>query len=389
MAPRTGRRTRRRFLTSLGAAGALGLAGCTGTSNNGGSGGTPTPTATATSTPAGTTASSSGKDPIGPQDSVKAAWLYVGSVGDLGWSWAHDQGRKKADAKFDWLTTSYSENVAPADTKRVLEQYVNKGYQIMYATSFGHMDPMYQVASQTPKHLFEHCSGYKTRENMGRYYGKMDQAKYLAGVAAGMLTTENKLGFVAPFSTPEVIRLMNALALGAGSVNPDVSFTVKYVNSWFDPTKSKQSAQALIDDGIDVIVSDMDSPATVKAGADAGIWTVGYDAPMGQYGGSKYITSPIWHWEVFYEQNLKAVHDGTWHSYAYWDDISSGIVGLDSWGSKVPSDVESKVADAKSKIASGDLDIWQGSKFEGKSGKFLFQEMNSYVKYIQGKVPQS
>ncbi len=383
--PRTSRRD---ILKWAGAAGATGLAGCTG----GGGGDSET---TTTTTSDGGDGGDSGTTTTGQQqDTVKAAWLYISEVGDLGWSWAHDQGRQWVEEEFDWLETDYSEAVAPADSTRVLEEYTNQDYDIIFGTTFEYMDPMLQVAKQNPDTLYEHNTGYKTHDNMGRYMGRIYQARYLAGMAAGSISEENLMGYVAAFPIPEVIRGINAFTLGARSVNSEVETKVRWINSWYDPTKNQQAAQSLIDEGVDVMAQHMDSPAAVRTAADAGIWSTGYDAPMGQFGGDKYITSPIWNWEVFYGPTLEAVKNGNWESDAYWEGYTAEykdagtLVGLDDWGPQVPQDVQDEVATAKQEIIDGSLDVWAGSKFEGKDDSFLFGEMGSFVEGVQGSVPE-
>ena len=245
------------------------------------------------------------------------------------------------------------------------------------------------MAEENPDTLYEHCSGYKTAENMGRYFGRMYQARYLAGVAAGMVTEADSLGYVAAFPIPEVVRGINAFAAGAASVNDGASVRVQWVNSWFDPPKEREAAQALIDGGVDVMAQHQDSPAAVRAAADADIWATGYDAPMGDFAGDNYLTSPIWNWEVFYEPTLQAVREGTWESDAYWDGLTEGIVALDDWGPAVPDDVVSEVDSIREGIESGDVDVWADTAFAGESDSFLFGEMSSYVDNVEGSVPSS
>jgi basic membrane protein A len=222
---------------------------------------------------------------------------------------------------------------------------------------------------------------------MGRYMGRIYQARYMAGVAAGMITEANSLGYVAAFPIAEVVRGINAFTLGAASVNDEVTTQVRWTNTWFDPPTEQEAANSLIDEGVDVMAQHQDSPAAVRAANDAGIWSTGYDAPMGEFGGDKYITSPIWNWEEFYSPTVESVRDGSWEADAYWEGLNSGIVDISEWGPNVPEEVKSEVADVRSGIESGDLDVWAGSKFEGESDEFLFQEMSSYVESVQGEVP--
>ncbi|WP_459192043.1 BMP family ABC transporter substrate-binding protein [Halosimplex sp. J119] len=366
--------TRRRAIKALGLAGAAGLAGCSGSGDDG----------TETSADTGT----SGDGGSGGSDTVKAAFVYNSAVGDQGWSWAHEQGRQAVAEQYDWLESDYSEDVAPADAKPVFQQYVQNDYDVVFGNTFGYMDTMVSVAEDNPDVLFEHCSGYQTLENMGRYFGRMYQARYMAGVAAGMLTEANTLGFVAAMPLAEVVRGINAFTLGARSVNEDVTTKVRWTNEWYDPPKEKEAANALIDQGVDVMAQHQDSAAAVQAAADAGIWATGYDAPMDEQGGDSYVTSPIWHWEKFYGPTLEAVRDGSWEPDFYWEGLEDGIVGLSDWGPEVPDDVKSSVEETRSAIESGETDVWTGSKFADADDATLFQDMSSFVEGVEGTVPE-
>ena len=234
---------------------AVGLAGCLGDGGTGdgdGDGGT-SPTAT-------------------PEDqTVQAAWVYISEVGDLGWSWAHDQGRKAVADRYDWLETSVSEAVPPPDGKQVVDQYTQQGFDIIFGTTFEYMDPMLELAKNNPDTLYEHCSGFNTHDNMGRYFGRMYQARYLAGMGAAMMPDVSTLGYVAAFPIPEVVRGINAFTAGARSVNPEISTKVRWTDTWFDPPTEREAAQSLIDAGVDVMAQHQDSPAAVKAASEAEI----------------------------------------------------------------------------------------------------------------------
>ncbi|MEF8980181.1 MAG: BMP family ABC transporter substrate-binding protein, partial [Haloarculaceae archaeon] len=329
--------------------------------------------------------STDGED--GGMDTVRAAWVYNSEVGDLGWSWAHNEGRKATAEEFDWLETDFTEAVAPEDSERIFRQYANDDFDIVFGCTFGYQDPMVTVAEDFPDIYFEHNTGYATRENMGRYMGRIYQARYMAGVAAGMITESNTLGYVAAFPIAEVVRGINAFTLGAASVNDGISTKVRWTNTWFDPPTEQEAANSLIDEGADVMAQHQDSPAAVRAANEGDIWSTGYDAPMGEFGGDKYITSPIWNWEEFYIPTVESVREGAWEADAYWEGLNAGIVDLSEWGPNVPEDVKSEVTDIRSGIESGDIDVWAGSQFEGENDKFLFQDMSSYVEQVEGEVP--
>lgn len=365
--------TRRDALKAMSTVPAVGLAGCLGGGGSGDGDGDSSGDSTPMDTP--------------EDETINAAWVYISEVGDLGWSWAHDQGRKAVANRYDWLETSFSEAVPPSDGKQVMEQYTQQDFDIIFGTTFEYMDPMLELAKNNPDTLYEHCSGFKTHDNMGRYFGRMYQARYLAGVAAAMMPDVSSMGYVAAFPIPEVVRGINAFTAGARSVNSDITTKVRWTNTWFDPPTEKEAAQSLIDEGVDVMAQHQDSPAAVRAAKEAGIWATGYDAPMDEFGGEQYVTSPIWHWEVFYEPTLISVQKGNWESDAYWEGLDAGIVDLSDWGPQVPSEAKSMVSDTEEQIITGQLDPWAGTKFEGESDSFLFGQMSSYVEGVEGSVP--
>ena len=375
--------SRRDALRALGVAGMIGIAGCGGDGGGGSDGGDGSDGSDGDSTDGddGSDMENSG------MDTVRAAWVYNSEVGDLGWSWAHNEGRKATAEEFDWLETDFTEAVAPENSERIFRQYANDGFDVVFGCTFGYQDPMASVAEDFPDIRFEHNTGYLTRENMGRYMGRIYQARYMAGVAAGMVTETNSLGYVAAFPIAEVVRGINAFTLGAASVNDEISTKVRWTNTWFDPPTEQEAANSLIDEGVDVMAQHQDSPAAVRAANEADIWATGYDAPMGEFGGENYLTSPIWHWEEFYRPTVESVREGTWEADAYWEGLNAGIVDLSEWGSNVPEEVKTDVAEVRSQIEGGDLDVWAGSQFEGESDEFLFQEMGSYVEEVDGEVP--
>ena len=381
--------SRRDALRALGVAGMIGIAGCGGDggSDGGGDDGGGGSDGSDGSDGGSTDGDDGGDTEDGGMDTVRAAWVYNSEVGDLGWSWAHNEGRKATAEEFDWLETDFTEAVAPENSERIFRQYANDGFDVVFGCTFGYQDPMASVAEDFPDIRFEHNTGYLTRENMGRYMGRIYQARYMAGVAAGMVTETNSLGYVAAFPIAEVVRGINAFTLGAASVNDEISTKVRWTNTWFDPPTEQEAASSLIDEGVDVMAQHQDSPAAVRAANEADIWATGYDAPMGEFGGDNYLTSPIWHWEEFYRPTVESVREGTWEADAYWKGLNAGIVDLSKWGPNVSGDVKSEVADVRSRIESGDLDVWAGSQFEGESDEFLFQEMSSYVEEVDGEVP--
>ncbi|MFA1612543.1 BMP family ABC transporter substrate-binding protein [Halobellus rubicundus] len=375
--------TRRDALKAAGGtAGILGLAGCSGGSDGGSGDATESSGSTETSGSTGTTTSSSGEE-------VNAAFIYQAEVGDVGWDRAHEDARQIVTEEYDWLNTEFSEAVAPGDVQRVIEQYISSGMDVIFGTTFGYMDPMANMAPEYPDTIFEHCSGFRTEENMGRYYGRLYQARYLCGVAAGLLTETNQLGYVAAFPIPELIRQINAFVEGARSVNPDVTAEVRWTNAWVDPPAVTQAVNALTSNGADVINNHQTTTAATQTAAENEAWAFTYTTSMAEAGGDYYGNSAVFNWEEFYAPTLEAIHEGSWESDAYWDGLDAGVVGLGDWGPQVPDDVISEVETVQEELESGDRTVWQDTEFEGESDSFLFSEMQSYVEGVNGEVPSS
>jgi basic membrane protein A len=355
--------SRRNALKTAATAGLVGLAGCTGGSDGG-------------------TGTSGG-------DSVSAAFIYQAEVGDVGWDRAHEDARQAVTEEFDWLETEFSEAVKPGDVQRVIEEYIAGGTDAIFGTTFGYMDPMHSMAPDYPDTVFEHCSGFKTRENMGRYFGRVYQGRFLSGVAAGLLTESNQIGYVAAFPIPELVRGINAFVRGARVVNPEVTADVRWTNAWVDPPAVTQAVNALTNDGADVINNQQTTTAAVSTAAENEARGFTYTTSMADAGGDWYANSAVFNWEEFYRPTLEAIHEGNWSSDAYWEGLDSGVVSLGDWGPQVPDDVISEVETKKEELTSGDRTVWQGTQFEGESDSFLFGEMSSYVEGINGEVPDS
>jgi len=249
---------------------------------------------------------------------VKAGFIYVGPVGDYGWTNAHDEGRNITDDKYDWLTTEYVESVSEdiASVEAAVDTLVSvKGCNVIFTTSFGFMDGTISAAEKHPDVLFFHCSGYKRAANVGTYFADFYQLYYLNGLMAGALTNSGKLGYVGAFPIPEVNRHINAFALGAREVNATATVDVRWINSWYDPTAADNAANALIADGVDMLAFTEDSPTVIQAAEDKdGVYAFSHYSPMQSYGPTSTISGQLVHWDVLYDEILTKVHDGTYNS---------------------------------------------------------------------------
>jgi len=219
----------------------------------------------------GDQAAAPAEQPAAVEGVLKVAFVYVAPIGDLGWTWAHDQGRLALEEQFgDKIETAYVENIPEGpEAERVIRDFAQKGYKLIITTSFGFMDPTITVASEFPDAWFVHVSGYKTAANVSTVFGRMEQARYLSGLVAGAATTSNIVGYVAAFPIPEVVRGINAFTLGVRETNPEAEVRVVWTNTWFDPPKEKEAADALLAAGADVIAQHQDTTEPQKAAADA------------------------------------------------------------------------------------------------------------------------
>lgn len=286
-------------------------------------------------------------------DPLKVGFVYIGPVGDHGWTYQHEQGRKALAEKFgDQITTHSVENVAEgADAERVIRNMAKDKYDLIFTTSFGYMNPTLKVAKQFPQVIFEHATGYKQDKNMGTYLARTYEGRYVGGFLAAKMTKSKKIGYVASFPIPEVIRDINAIQLALNTYNPGTEIKVVWVNSWFDPGKEADAANALIDQGVDVVFQHTDSPAPIQAAERRGVYAVGYASDMAHFGPKAVLTSIVNDWAPHYIQATQGVIDHTWKSQDYWGGLKEGTVTLpisDLVPAAVKSEAENIIADIKS-----------------------------------------
>ena len=313
---------------------------------------------------------------VAAEKEIKVGFIYVSPVGDAGWSYSHDVGRQAIDA-MDGVTTSYVEAVPEGpDSERVMMNMARKDFDIIVATSFGYMDSMLKVAKQFPKTVFLHCSGFKTAENMGNFFGRMYQARYLSGMVAGSMTKSNTIGYVAAFPIPEVIRGINAFTLGVRAVNPKATVRVVWTKTWYDPATEKEAGKSLLDVGADVIAQHQDSPGPQEAAQEKGVYSIGYNSDMATFAPKAHLTAPVWNWKVYYTKVVDEVRKGTWKAGAVWPGMAEGIVDLAPFGPMVPKEVQDKVNAEKAKIIAGEQKIFAGP----------IKDQNGEVKLVAGKV---
>jgi basic membrane protein A and related proteins len=337
--------------------------------------------------------------PAPAAEPLKAAWVYVGPVGDAGWTYAHDLGRKAVEAEFgDKVKTSFVEKVPEgADAERVIRDLAQQGNKIIFATSFGYMEPMLKVAKDFPDVKFEHATGYKTAENMRVYDARFYQDAYVAGMIAGKMTKTNTLGFVASFPIPEVLRNINAYTLGAQAVNPKIKTKVVWVNTWFDPPKESEAAQSLINGGADVLLQNTDSTAVLQTAEKNGKFAFGWDSDMSAFAPKAHLASAIVNWGPYYVKSLKETMDGSWKTGVTRWGMKEGQNDLVSVAAGIPDDVKAKAMEVKEAIKAGTFEPFTGPIVDNAGKERLAKDMKAddefkgkidfYVKGVEGKIP--
>ncbi|MDB5844684.1 MAG: nucleoside-binding protein [Polaromonas sp.] len=330
---------------------------------------------------------------------LKIAFAYVGPVGDGGWSFAHDRGRKEAQAEFgDKIVTSYVESVPEsADAERVIRDMVGQGNKLIFGTTFGYMDTMMKVAADSKDVKFEHATGFKTAENMRTYDSRTYEGAYMAGIVAGGMTKTNSLGVVGSVPIPEVLRNINAFTLGAQSVNPKVQTKVVWVNAWFAPPKETEAAQSLLNSGVDVLFQNTDSSAVLQAAEKAGKYAFGWDSDMSAYGPKAHLASAVINWGPYYKSAIKQALDGSWKTGQAWWGVKEGAIDLVSIAADVPDDTKKRVDEIKAGLKDGSFSIWKGPIMDNTGKELIGKDvvaddkflggLKTYVKGVEGKVP--
>ncbi|WP_204113281.1 BMP family ABC transporter substrate-binding protein [Shimia biformata] len=333
-------------------------------------------------------------------DKTKVGFVYVGPVGDGGWTYEHDQGRKAVVEAFgDDVETVYVESVPEGpDAERVMTQMALDGADLIFTTSFGYMDQTINVAKKFPDVKFEHATGYKTAPNVSVYSARFYEGRAVQGHIAGKMTKSNIIGYIASFPIPEVIRGINSAYIHAKKVNPDVEFKIVWAYTWFDPAKEADAAKALIEQGADVILQHTDSTAPQAAAQAAGnVVTFGQASDMSEYAPFPRVSSIIDNWGPYYVARTKAVMDGTWESVSTWDGIGAGMVGIGEISDAVPADVKAEAEALRDALADGTYHAFTGPLNKADGSAWLAEGetaddgtlagMNFYVEGINAEIP--
>ncbi len=332
-------------------------------------------------------------------DKLKVGFVYLGPIGDMGWTYQHEVGRQGLVKDLgDKVETTHLENVPEGpDAERSIEQLVRSGHKLIFTTSFGYMDQTLKVAKKYPAVHFEHATGYKRDKNMATYAGRWYEARYIQGQIAAKMSKTGVLGYIVSFPIPEVISGINSTMLGAQSINPNIKVKIIWVNTWFDPAKEADAAKALLDQGADVIMQHTDSPAAMQIATARGARAFGQDSDMIKFGPKTQLTSIIDNWTPYYDERVKAELAGKWTSTDTWGGLKSKLVVMAPY-TNMPDDAKKMAQATEAAIVAGTLHPFKcpviaqdGKAVECKNGKNLedgqILGMNFYVKGVDDKVP--
>jgi len=339
--------------------------------------------------------------PVAAKEPLKIGFVYVAPLLDTGWVRQHDEGRRALEAALGTrVKTTYVENVAEGpDAERVIRDLAATGHKLIFTPSFGYMEPTLKVAQEFPDVKFESITGYKTAPNVAVANARYYEGRYLAGIAAGRMTTSHVAGYVAGFAIPEVLQGINAFTLGMRSVDPKAEVKVVWLNTWFDPSRERDAAMTLFNQNVDVIAFHTGSSAVMVAAQERGKLAVGYHSDMRKIAPDAQIVAVTHQWGPYYTQRARAVLDGSWKSGGVWGGVREGMIKVEGFGSKVPKAVQQQVLARQQDIAAGKLHPFHASQAvrdnEGREviakGQTLTDEqilkMNWLVQGVQGKLP--
>lgn len=327
------------------------------------------------------------------EEAMTVGFIFVGPIGDGGYTFAHNEGRLFLE-KETGVKTLFKESVPEGpEVKEVAKNMIDQGASVIVATSFGYMDYIEELSKEFPNVKFLHCSGYKTTENMTNYFGRMYQARYLSGLVAGLKTKSAKIGYVAAFPIPEVIRGINAFTQGVRKANPAATVEVVWTSTWYDPAKEKDAAIALIDKGADVIAQHQDTAGPQQAAEEKGVFSIGYNTDMSKLAPKANMTSPIWNWGPYYVAQIKAIKDGSWTNKPYWGAMSEDVVRLAPLTANAPEGAQALIDSEKARILDGSWDVFVGPVKDqtgavkvAEGSKMTDEEMLSFNWFVEGVI---
>jgi len=335
-----------------------------------------------------------------PAEPLKVGFVYVGPVGDSGWTFQHDLGRRQLEQDFKGkvVTRAVEKVLEGADSERVIRGLVTDGCEVVFTTSFGYGDPTLAVAKSSPTAVFMHATGYRTAKNVGIYNGRFYEGRYLNGVIAGRMTKTNVAGIVAAIPIPEVVMGINAFTRGMQSVNPKAKVKVVWTYSWFDPGKEREAALTLVAQGADMLTHDTDSTAVITVAEEKGVGSFCYNSDETRFGPHSVLCGTVQLWGDFYTKTIREVLAGTWKSENVWGGFNKGMIDLTPMSPQVPMDLQALVLNLKQQISDGKLHPFTGpivdqdGKLRVPAGKDICDEdlekMDYYVPGVDSKMPK-
>jgi len=336
------------------------------------------------------------------QDKTKACFIYVGPIGDFGWSYQHHQGALEMQKNLggeEKVEIAYLESVPEgADAERAIERFARSGCNIIFTTSFGYMDATNVVAAKFPDVKFEHATGFKRETpNVSTYNSKFHEGRYVQGVIAAKLSKTGTAGYIASFPIPEVVMGINAFVLGAQSVNPDFKVKVVWAYTWFDPGKEGDAAKALLDQGVDIITQHTDSTAPIQVAAERGILAFGQASDMIKFGEKTQLTSIVDDWGPYYTKRVKALMDGNYEQIDIWGGMKEGHVVMAPY-TNMPDDVKKVAEETEARIKSGEFNPFTGPIKKQDGSEWLAEGatapdgellgLNFYVQGVDDQLPK-
>lgn len=291
---------------------------------------------------------------------LQACFVYVSPVGQAGWSYQHDQGRQAlARALGDQVQARFVEGVPEGpDAERVMRDLAAQGCGLVFATSFGYLEPALRVAAEFPAVKFEHAGGYKTAANLNTYNARYYEARWLAGWLAGRQSKTGVAGYVAGFPVPEVVQGINAFTLGMRAANPKATVRLVWLNAWFDPTREREAALTLIGQGADVLTNHSGSPAVAQAAEEKGVMLLAYQSDMARFAPNAQLAAVTHHWGGYYTQVARAVIAGTWKPQPVWGGMKDGLVQLTALNASLPAALKAELAQRQQALVEGRLKLF-------------------------------
>jgi basic membrane protein A and related proteins len=314
-----------------------------------------------------------------PKPTVKVAFIYIGDPSDGGFTYMHDQGRLAMEKNLGITATVV--NSVPEDQtfETKVRELIDQGHNVIFGNSYGYGPFMDKLAKEFPDVKFLHCSGAFQSANLSNYFGKMFQPRYIAGAVTGMnIPAGGKVGYVAAFPIPEVIRMINAFALGLQSTNPTATVEVKWTNTWFDPVIEKQAGEALVAQGVDAMTIHQDTPEAILPATTQGKWGIGYHSDMSGALGEKHLLSVVWDFGPYYTAQVKAIMDGTWKSEAAWIGMDQGMVGVTKVNPNAAAGSQEKADELAKAIKEGTIKLFTGP-ISDNEGNLMIKEGEAYT----------